>query len=163
LAAGAERIAVYKLWDQSLPAGAESFGLLNPQTQEPRPGFYAWQTVIRYFNGAAAASLAQTEQANAVRLTMINDQYVYVLWARTGAPVQFEIGATSDKAYLISQTGEASLVDAQGGVYLIEAPGANCEQAEGCVVGGDVWLLVQPAGQSTVTQIVDGTRTALSF
>ena len=38
LAAGAERIAVYKLYDQQLPEGGESFGLLYPADASPSPG-----------------------------------------------------------------------------------------------------------------------------
>ena len=49
LAAGAERIAVYKLYDQHLPEGGESFGLLRPD-QTPRPAFTTWQTVAATFD-----------------------------------------------------------------------------------------------------------------
>lgn len=66
LASGVQRMAVYKLWDQNLPPGAESFGLLVPDTQAPRPAFYAYQSVIQHLSGIRSAALAASDQVDAV-------------------------------------------------------------------------------------------------
>ncbi|GAB4518405.1 MAG: hypothetical protein OHK0046_25980 [Anaerolineae bacterium] len=148
LAAGAERIAVYKLYDQQLPEGGESFGLLYPADAAPRPAFTSWQTVIERFNGVNAAALEQTEQYNLVRLTHHYGQQTLVAWARTDEPVTLTINATSDKAYLFDQYGQHRLIRPVEGAYRLMLPAAVCERQEGCVVGGEVSILVQPAPET---------------
>lgn len=152
LAAGAERIAAYKLYDQQLPEGGESFGLLFPADAAPRPAFYSWQMVIDYFNGMQAAALARSERVSVVRLEQSNTMQTLVAWARSGETMTITVTATSDKAYLLDQYGGRSVVRPMDGVYRLLLPGANCEEEEGCVVGGVVSILIQPSGEATVTE-----------
>ena len=161
LAAGAERIAVYKLYDQQLPEGGESFGLLYPADATPRPAFYAWQTVIEHFTAVTSARLAQTETVNVVRLVQVNDQDTLIAWTRTERSQTLTISATGDKAYLIDQYGNTQIIRPENGVYTLSLAGAVCEEDEGCPVGGDVLMLVQPAGEVTITQ--SGQEVALEF
>jgi len=161
LAAGAERIAVYKLYDQLLPDGAESFGLLYPADATPRPAFYAYQTVIDHFNALTQAQLAQTETVNVVRLTHINDQQTFVAWNRTEDSQILEIEATTDKAYLIDQYGNTQIIRPQNGIFTLNLPEAICEEQEGCPVGGNVSIVVQPAGDSEISVV--GSDDALIF
>jgi hypothetical protein len=153
LAGGAERIAAYKLYDQHLPEGAESFGLLSPADAGPRPAFYAWQMVIRHFNGFESASLARTEHLNVVRLIQINGQQTFVAWARTETAAQLEIRAAGDKAYRVDQNGGKRVLRPQNGVYRQVLPGARCDETDGCAVGGPVSVLVLPAGEITVSAV----------
>jgi hypothetical protein len=151
LAAGAERIAAYKLYDQHLPEGAESFGLLYPADAMPRTAFYAWQTVIRHFNGVESASLARTDYLNVVRLLRTSGQQTLVAWARTETAAQLEIRAEGDKAYLLDQNGGKRVLRPQNGVYQLHLPGARCDETDGCAVGGPVSILVLPAGEIIVS------------
>ena len=163
LAAGAERIAVYKLYDQNLPEGAESFGILSPADQSPRPAFRAWQTVIRYLGGAEQAQRAQQERVDAVLLQQQHDQQTLLLWARTDRPATVTVSATADKAQLVDQYGGISLLRPVDGVYTLALPPATCNDVDGCAVGGPVWLLVQPAGEITVNEITTADSAALVF
>lgn len=163
LSSGAERIAVYKLFDQQLPAGGESFGLLNPASTEPRPAFYSWQMVTTYLQGVISADLAQTDSLDAVRLVHMNDQQTLVLWSRTEQATQVEISATADKAYLLDQYGNAQIIRPENGVYQVNLAGAVCEPDEGCPVGGIVSLLIQPHGDSSLTQLDDDERVTLTW
>ena len=167
LAADAERIAVYKLYDQSLPPGGESFGLLVPRTGPeepliPRPAFSAWQTVIANFNGVDAAHLHQNERVNVVELQHTNDRQTLVAWSRFEHSTQVEIAATSDKAYLLDYMGNQTMIRPTDGLYTLMLRGANCEDDEGCVVGGMPVMLVQPHGELTVTEITPENRYTLT-
>jgi hypothetical protein len=152
LAAGAERIAVYKLYDQNLPEGAESFGILSPADQSPRPAFRTWQTVIRYLGGVEQVQRAQHDLVDAV-----------LLWARRDRAVTVTVSATADKAQLVDQYGGISLLRPVEGVYTLALPPATCNEVDGCAVGGPVWLLVQPSGEISVNEITTADSAALVF
>lgn len=153
LAAGAERIAVYKLYDQALPPGAESFGILSPADQQPRPAYTAWQTAARYLGDAVGAERARTARADAVRLAHGDGRQTLALWARTEAGALVEVSATGSRAYLIDQHGNAAPLRPENGVYRLELAGARCNAVDGCAVGGPVSLLVQPAGETVVRDV----------
>lgn len=164
LAAGAERIAVYKFYDQHLPPGGESFGLLNPGNETPRPAFYAWRTVIEHLRGVEDARLAATDQVNVVRLIHAGGQQTVIAWARTAAAITVEVAATSDKAYLLALDGTQTIIRPHDEVYQLTLPGATCESGrEGCVVGGPVTLLVQPHNDSAISVISGTQRESLAF
>ncbi len=165
LAAGAERIAAYKLYDQLLPAGGESFGLLNPRYPEipPRPAFYAWQTVINHFSGVERAILAQSDTISIIKLEQANEQQTFVAWSRTAETAQIEINATGDKAYLLDQVANSTIIRPENGVYRLTLPGASCDSDDGCAVGGNVSIFVQMDGETSVNQIENDTRIELVF
>ena len=163
LAAGAERIAVYKLYDQFLPAGGESFGILNPADSTPRPAFYTWQTVIQHLNHVTSAALDRNDRVVVIQAIHTDDHQTIVAWARTEQTATLEITATADKAYLIDQYGNQTVIRPQNGVYLLTLPGADCEDSEeGCVVGGVAYLLIQPNGETFLTEITPLNRYQLS-
>ncbi len=163
LAAGADHIAVYKLYDQQLPPGGESFGILSPADQSPRPAFDAWKMVIRYFNGAEQAQRAQSERVDVVKLTHSDGQQTLAMWARTGESAQIEISATGEKAHFVDQYGNITLVRPVDGLYRLALPGAVCNSVDGCAVGGLVSLLIQPAGDVLVHEIMSASQVDLTF
>lgn len=163
LAAGADRIAAYKLYDQQLPAGAESFGILSPPDATPRPAFYAWQMVNERFNDVQSSVLAQTETVDVVQLIHANNQQSHVAWARTETPTTIEITATDDKAYLLDALGNITLLRPENGVYTIALSPALCEEGEGCFLGGAVAILVQPHANTTVRENVPDNTITLDF
>lgn len=163
LAAGAERIAVYKLYDQNLPPGGESFGILSPADQSPRPAYTAWQMVIRHLSGVTGASRANNDLVDAVRLTHQNGHETILLWARTEAPVQVQVSASAEKAQLLDQYGNMRLVRPVDHYYTLTLPGATCNQVDGCAVGGPVSLLVQPSGDTQINVLEAGGQTRLMF
>jgi hypothetical protein len=145
LASGVERMAVYKLVDQGLPQGAESFGILTPGQEDrmPRPAFYAWRMVAHHLTGVQTAELDATETVDIVRLTHIDGRQTTLAWAKTAAPAQIEITATGEKAVLFDQYGNKTLVRPTDGVYRLNLPGAQCNEQDGCAIGGVVSMLVQ--------------------
>lgn len=150
LASGAERIAVYKLWDQFLPEGGESFGLLNPASREPRPAYTTWQMINQHFADVISAQRIPTEQADIVRLIHTDGEQSFILWARTEQSTEVSISATDTEATLMTQYGNISSIQPENGQYHLTLSPALCEEGQGCFLGGQVQILVQKQGQTTV-------------
>ncbi len=156
LAAGVERVAVYKLYDQELPEGGESFGLLSPRDASPRPAYWAWQTVAREFANTRTAQLAQTRNVNAVRLRRDDGQQVWVLWARRDNAPRVRVQATGDSARLMRYDGTSETLVPTAGSYELTLAPARCTVVDGCFIGGEVLLLIQPDGASDVFELAYG-------
>jgi hypothetical protein len=112
--------------------------------------------VIRYLNGVEQARRARAELVDIVRLTHRDGHETLVLWARTAVAAQVEISATAEKAQLIDQYGNMTIIRPVNGYYALSLPAAKCNDVDGCPVGGSTYLLVQPAGEFQV--MVNGTQ-----
>ena len=145
LSGGADRIAVYKLYDQQLPAGGESFGILSPVDASPRPAYLTWQTVIRYLSGVEQATVSRSDRVNAVSLRHENGRQTVIAWARTANPVTIRVMATGNKALILDQYGYITEVRPVDGLYEMMLPGATCNSVDGCPVGGRCVAKVDPA------------------
>lgn len=164
LAAGAERIAVYKLYDQQLPPGGESFGILSPVDATPRPAYYTWRMITEHFNDAQEARLAQTETLDVVQIMHANGQQTIVAWAREATPTTIEITATDNKAYRIDLNGTITILRPENGMYRLVLSPATCEEGEGCFLGGEPAIIVQPQGNSIINEIsADNQAVTLAF
>jgi len=163
LAAGADRVAAYKLYDQQLPPGAESFGLLNPADATPRPAFAAWQTVAEQFRHVKSSELAQTDRVNVVRLVHHNGQQTLVAWARSDQSAQIEIEASHNKANRLAVDGSITVLRPENGHYTLNLSPALCEAGEGCFLGGAVVMLVQPQSDLIIRQIIPNETVTLTF
>lgn len=145
LASGVERAAVYKLVDQALPEGGESFGILIPNSATPRPAFYAWRTVNQYFVNVAQAEYVQTERVDQVTLTHHDGRRTMIAWARTDQAAALEIVAgDSVKAYRIDLYGNLTLLRPQNGVYALTLSPARCDSDDGCFIGGMPVIIALP-------------------
>jgi hypothetical protein len=152
LSAGAERIAVYKFYDWNLPSGDEAWGLVRADGTH-RPAYAAWRTVIERLQDVQSGFMAQSDKADVVSL-LHGDYQTLLAWTRTDVATDLTVTATSDKAYLIDQYGNTQIVRPVDGVYTLSLPAARCNEAPPvrCPIGGNVWLLVQPLGEFTVTE-----------
>jgi len=145
LAAGVDRMAVYKFYDQELPSGGESFGLLNPASAAPRPAFYAWQMVVRYFSDVQVADLLQTETLDAVLLQHMDGRHSWVLWARSAQPVEVRLSGVPPKVHTMDMLGQVQVRSQADGVYSLLLPPALCPPTpDGCFIGGEPLLLLLP-------------------
>jgi hypothetical protein len=157
LASDVERLAVYKLFDQNLPAGAESFGITVPSTGQPRPAYHAYKMITEQFAHITSAQWLQTDELSLVQMQAAQHHSLSVLWARQDDPVTVNITATSDKAYLIDSYGNMTLARPTDGIYTLDLAPAQCTEVDGCFIGGAVSILVQPIGAVTITQITPTT------
>ncbi len=161
LAGGAERIAVYKFYDWNLPPGDESFGLLRADGSR-RPAFDAWKMVIQQFEGVKEGTVAQTANTEAVRLTLADESFLYVLWARTAVDVNLMASMSNNPVALLDQYGDNQLatLDAKGQLALT-LKGARCDKKDGCAVGGDVQIL--HATQAALQEVTSNGTVEIKF
>jgi hypothetical protein len=152
LAAGVERMAVYKFYDWSLPPHGEAFGLLRADGSR-RPAFDTWKLVIQVFSGVESAALAQSDALDVVRLRRDDEQQVIVAWARTAEAARLRVSAAAADAVLFDQYGGAQVIQPEAGYYTLALDGARCNRTDGCAVGGNAILLVQSSGNVTVEDI----------
>jgi hypothetical protein len=145
LAAGAERIAIYKLKDTEgdRKANPEPFGLIRWDNSR-RPAFDTYRVAIRLLAGVSAAERERWDAVGQVRLEQ-DETTTTVLFARLPESQQARVKAVADTAELIDMWGHAETVDARGGYFVVDLPGALCAQtiADYCMIGGTTYYLVQ--------------------
>jgi hypothetical protein len=180
LAAGAERIAVYKLMDAGLPPGGEPFGLLRPDHSR-RPAYTAYRLATQHYAGTRSARISR--QPLLVQVTLDQGgRTTRVFWARTQAQVALTVPALTcpggplapavtsagacqgaSQATLIDQEGNTQTLDGSNGSYALTLPGARCaDETLGCIIGGPTYLLVEeaPAGDTAAPNVDVATPTA---
>jgi hypothetical protein len=162
LAAGAERVAVYKFYDWNLQPGGESFGLLRAD-QSRRPAFDSWAMVTHRLSDVTGAEWASSKTVDVVRLTHADGHITLLAWAKTDAAAQVRISAAADTALLLDQYGKEQDVAAVDGAYRLELSAARCTRRDGCAVSGAVQLLVLPAGESRVEELQSSGSVELPF
>jgi hypothetical protein len=149
LAAGAQRIAVYKLIDAGLPPGGEPFGLLRPDHSR-RPAYTAYRVVTQHYAGTRSAQIQRQPLMTQVTLDQ-GERTTRVFWARTRSDVSLQVPALANEALLIDQEGNSQGLDGSSGSYDLVLPGARCaDEVLGCIIGGPTYLLIEnaPAGAS---------------
>lgn len=145
LAAGAQRIAVYKLQDTpgDVAANPEPFGLLRMDGSR-RPAFTTYQVAIQYMAGMQGVNRERWDAVGQIRLAQ-SGYSTTVLFSRLPAPQQATVAATADTAVLVDMWGQRRSIAAQDGVFTVDLAGALCHQTAGdyCMIGGSVLYLVQ--------------------
>jgi hypothetical protein len=143
VAAGAERIAAYKMADTEgdRAANPEPFGLVRMDGSR-RPAFTAYQVATTYLSGFRGGSWDRRDEISVVTIDR-GARTTTVLWARTPDPQTAMIAARTTRALLVDVWGRAYYVYPERGYYFIDLPGANC--AQGCLIGGAPFMLVEEA------------------
>ncbi|MBN1200267.1 MAG: hypothetical protein JXJ20_00290 [Anaerolineae bacterium] len=148
LAAGVERFAVYRLYDDHYVPGSETWGLVRADGSR-RPAFDAYRTVINTFSSTVDARRYYSTRSALVTLSQPG-RTVYVMWARWTDPVQFHVWAPrpDEIATKVSLSGSASeaVPDVVPGVsdwwYVLRAPGAKPDGDGAVMVEGTPVILV---------------------
>ena len=147
LAAGAERIAVFKLIDtpQDREANPEPFGLVSMNGRR-RPAFSTYRVALGYLAGMTGAERERWNEVGQIRIDQF-DQSTTVLFARLPLPQQAQVAATAETAVLADMWGTQRTVTAVDGLFTIDLPPALCTQSIGdyCMIGGTTYYLVQAA------------------
>lgn len=172
VAAGAERIAVYKLSDLSRDFEGP-FGLAR-RDLSPRPAFLAYQTAVAYLAHAQSASWlwdnatqlptpAQVDallDSNANRFQWIwpaswnrvvvaraGGQRITVVWNSLPTHLSVDVTASAPGALAVDKFGAGHAITASGGVYHLTLPtaSANVDARDPTIylVGGDPLILVE--------------------
>ena len=156
LAAGAERIGVYKLIDEVPPLpGGDSYGLYRPDSSA-RPAAAAMSVVTNHYAGTTKATAIQSHTYFLIRLDRADEGVTHVAWARTeqDATLRIQASTRASNATLYNHLGETTpiLTNAYGW-YRLELPAALCNDPNhGCIVGGEPLVLVEYTTVSTQPQ-----------
>lgn len=149
LAAGAERVAVYKLKDTAgdRVANPEPFGLVRWDNSR-RPAFDTYRVAIRLLGGVQRAERQRWDAVGQVRLEQAG-QSTTVLFARLPGAQEATVEATAATAELVDMWGRRETIEAKGGLFTVELPGALCRQtiADYCMIGGTTYYLIQEEGK----------------
>lgn len=156
LVGGVDHSAAYKLYDQELAPGAESFGLLSPVDASPRPGLLAWAWIAQHFQDVVSAHHTQSQSLDLVTLHHRGGQQTLVLWARSTELVEVHLAAAVAKAYRVDQYGQMMVVQSSGNGYGLVLQAAQCDTSEGCFIGGPVEMFVLPPGSFSLYEIRNG-------
>lgn len=154
LAAGAERIAVYKLKDTpgDKEANPEPFGLVHRDGSR-RPAFDTYREVIEQLMGTTAVTRERWDEIGQFQIYQ-EEQTTTVLFARLPQPQVAKVPALVEQAAIVDMWGKRlDDVVAHNGEFTIELPGALCSQSIGdyCMIGGTTYYLIQGAPSQPAT------------
>jgi hypothetical protein len=146
LAAGVERIAVYKLRDEAnWQFGWESYGMVR-HDRSVRPAGRALQMIHKLFTGVVGGTWKPKDGLGVVTLAK-PDERVTVLWARSPRPASVSLAAVAASAVVYGPDGTSRPVEASGGKYRLDLPGATHNTVEGrsdaYQVGGTPLIVVE--------------------
>ena len=148
MAAGVDRVAVYKLKDTEgdYAANPEPFGLMRWDDSR-RPAYNTYRVAIRLLGGVTTAERERWDAVGQVRLEQ-GDTSHDLLFARLPGPQVARVRASADSADLVDMWGERETIDAQAGYFTVRLPGALCSQtiADYCMIGGTTYYLIQEEG-----------------
>lgn len=158
LAAGVERISVYKMQDDLDRPGAEPYGLVRVDPgASPRASYLAFQVITRYMSGVKSTSLHRQGTVAAVRLERQED-WVTVLWNLSPTQTQIALPARAPAAALVDKYGHSRPTSARDGKFFVDLAGATANTLPGSPdryhIGGSPLLLVEDKKMSTVGRIV---------
>jgi len=143
LAAGAERISIYKLLDfPAYPEGFPAYGLIRADGTQ-RPAYAALKTVTTYFRDVRSARLWRTNSAEIVTLDR-GSVTTRIAWARRGLTTTVTLPAVNTTATVVNTDGTTSTLTARRGHYDLTLPAALCnDPVYGCTIGGTPLMVVE--------------------
>ena len=145
LAAGAERIEIYKMVDKSTDADTdpEPFGMVR-QDGSYRPAFHAFQVTTRYFRDVRRAARDVWGETAQVTLNEGN-RTATVLWNRVGETRTVRLAAIAPQATLVEQSGQARAIAPQNGYYTLVLDPASAWDPHngGYMIGGPPLVIVE--------------------
>jgi len=152
VAAGAERIFVYRLQDTEWP---EAYGLLR-NNGTLRPAYTAFQLVSKYLSRITAATVAQQGDVQQIIFRRGNER-VNVVWNRTPRQLTARVGALATSATVVDQTGASRSIRATAGQFELSLPPAtanNGADANDYMIGGAPFFVIEnpPSGLQTIEE-----------
>jgi len=165
MAAGAQRIGIYKLIDtpDDRAANPEPFGLLRIDGSY-RPAFTTFRVAAGMLAGATRVTRDRWDDVGQVTLEQPGGRTT-VLFVRVPGPRAAQVAADGPSAVLVDMWGNRRTINAQDGFFNLELPAAPCSQSAGdyCIIGGPTFYLVQGAPRDNPpppAAVVPATETA---
>jgi hypothetical protein len=152
IAAGAQRVGVYKMADAATDSAAdpEPFGLVR-QDGSRRPAFTAYQLAATYLAGFRGGTWSRRDTISMVTIDR-GEKTTTVLWTRSPAAQTVMVAARTTEALVVDVYGTALQKHPERGYYYVQLPGAKCAQGTpGCAIGGAPVMLIEDAPPSAIT------------
>jgi hypothetical protein len=152
IAAGAQRIGVYKMADTATDGAAdpEPFGLVRMDGTR-RPAFEAYRLATTYLAGFRGGTWDRRDTISMVTIDR-GERTTTVVWTRAPAPQQVILAARTTRALLVNVSGSAHQVYPERGYYFIDLLGARCAQGTpDCAIGGAPVMLIEDAPVDALT------------
>jgi hypothetical protein len=147
MAAGAQRIGIYKLIDTpgDRAANPEPFGLVRMDGSH-RPAFTTFQVAVSMLAGATRVTRDRWDDVGQVTLEQPGGKTT-VLFVRVPGPRAAQVPADGSTAVLVDMWGNRRTISSQDGFFNLDLPAAPCSQSAGdyCIIGGPTFYLVQGA------------------
>lgn len=141
LAAGAERVSLYKTRDEvTLLADVEPYGIQR-RDGSLRPAFWTYRTLVTYLSGYTNARLSREGNTRQVVVARGAQGTTTVVWNVGIVPQTVRVPATAGSALLVDAFGPMERVTPSNGFYTLTLPPSRGRQ-----VGGAPLLLVEGAG-----------------
>src|SRR5690606_20515609 len=117
-----------------------------------RPAFDTYRIAIRLLGEVTAAELERWDEVGQIRLVQAG-QTTRVLFSRLPGPQEASVPATAASADLDDMWGKRETIEARGGFFRVEPPGALCGQsiADYCMIGRTTYYLIQENGGQGAT------------
>ncbi len=151
LAAGAQRVEVYKLLDTpgDVVANPEPFGLVRADGT-PRPAFITTRVAFAQLAGVSGAWWNEQGVVSQVVLQKPGS-VTRLLWARVTHGQVAHIPALATSATVTDMWGNQSTVPATDGTYQLVLYGGECQQTVGdyCMIGGPPLYVTESAALDT--------------
>jgi hypothetical protein len=145
MAAGAQRIGIYKLIDTpgDRAANPEPFGLIRADGSY-RPAFSTFRVATSMLAGANRAVRDRWDDVGQVTVEQAGGKTT-VIFSRVPGPRTAQVPADAPIGTLVDMWGNRQDVLAQGDTFTIDLPAAPCSQSAGeyCIIGGPTYYLVQ--------------------
>ncbi len=148
LAAGAERVAVFRLFDADFsPGETPPYGLLRHDNTR-RPAFDGYASVIQTFSGTISATAGRSTNS---RLVVLNqaDRTVFVMWSAGTQPVDYWVEARFDDTFTLTDPLGNTLPEPRfsvgpgdATVLVIETPPAIPDRSGAVLVSGSPRIFI---------------------
>jgi len=135
LAAGAERVFVFRLRDEFM---GEAYGLVR-NDGTPRPSYEAYKVAATFLSNVITATREVSGSLTAVTLEKSPRGRVTVLWNDSPDPITATLRATTPVALLVDKAGNIARRRPINGFQAIHLPGATNDG----LIGGSPYLLVE--------------------
>ncbi len=143
LGLGAERIGIYRFYDDQPPEKVEPWGLIRHDGTH-RPGYDALRTVIREFSATTSARRTSQQGVSVVKLIQPG-RVVTVLWNETDQPITIHTPFV-EGAQLLSPVGAALDLMQSGRAYELVLPPCHWP----CFVAGEPRVLIETVAGNTL-------------
>ncbi|MBS1251949.1 MAG: hypothetical protein MAG451_00983 [Anaerolineales bacterium] len=139
-AAGAERVSVYKMYDEEELFSGEPYGLVRRDFSR-RPALQAFDTITDHFAGFTTATLRRSGPVNVVRVERsVGD--TTVLWNRSDRDLLIQIPATTAGIRVVDALNQRHVAQPVNRAYILRLPGTICDHDD-CFIGGPPRLVIQ--------------------